>query len=233
MNPETHKTIESLSASEAVALYGPESLSDEQILSTLLSIESPSPRELLSGHSLQRLISMGPVELLALGISSVDSARLMVLHEIERRSSRLVHAHLTSPRLAAAYLVPKAVGLLAERFGILCLDAKGRVIADHLLSQGTSTATLISPREFFRDALLFGATTAIAWHNHPSGDPTPSREDLALTVRLRSIGECLGVPLADHLIIGHETWHSFRSSEGWDRDITVSFDFSASQEDDQ
>ena len=217
MDPETHQTIESLSASEAVALYGPESLSDEQILSTLLSSESPSPRELLSGNSLQRLISMGPVELLALGLNSVEVARIMVLHEVTRRSSRLIHAHITSPRLAAAYLMPKAVGLQAERFGILCLDAKGRVIADHLLSQGTATGTLISPREFYREALLFGATTAIAWHNHPSGDPAPSREDLALTARLRVIGQSLGVPLADHLILGHETWHSFRVSEAWDR----------------
>ena len=217
MNHEQPKTIKALSASEAVALYGPESLSDEQILATLLSSESPSPRDLLSAHSLPRLIGMGPLELLALSIPSVDVARLMVLHEVARRSSRLIHAHISSPRLAAAYLMPKAVGLQVERFGILCLDAKGRVIADHLLSQGTATGTLISPREFFREALLFGATTALAWHNHPSGDPSPSREDLALTARLRVIGQSLGVPLADHLILGNETWHSFRVSEAWDR----------------
>lgn len=230
MDHEHPNANKALSASEAVALYGPESLSDEQILSALLSSDSPNPRDLLSGNSLQRLIGMGPVELLALSIPSADVARIMVLHEVTRRSSRLVHAHITSPRLAAAYLMPKAVGLQVERFGILCLDAKGRVIADHLLSQGTATGTLISPREFFREALLFGATTAIAWHNHPSGDPTPSREDLALTARLRVIGLSLGVPLADHLILGHETWHSFRVSEAWDRAGNDFVEFSPKEE---
>ena len=56
----------------------------------------------------------------------------------------------------------------------------------------------------------------LAWHNHPSGDPTPSREDMALTTRLRSAGESLGVPLADHVVLGSDRWHSFRASEGWD-----------------
>jgi DNA repair protein RadC len=59
---------------------------------------------------------------------------------------------------------------------MLALNAKGEPLADRILSQGTATATLISPREFFREALRFGATTALAWHNHPSGDPAPSRE---------------------------------------------------------
>lgn len=89
-------------------------------------------------------------------------------------------------------------------------------LADRILNQGTSTATLVSPREFFREALRFGATTALAWHNHPSGDPEPSREDRALTTRLRSAGESLGVPLADHMVLGSDRWHSFRAAEGWD-----------------
>lgn len=91
------------------------------------------------------------------------------------------------------------------------------LLADRVLAHGTSTACLISPREFFREALRYGATSALAWHNHPSGDPTPSEEDIRLTSRLRSAGESLGVPLADHMILGHEGWHSFRAAEGWDR----------------
>lgn len=60
-------------------------------------------------------------------------------------------------------------------------------------------------------------TTAMVWHNPHSGDPSPSREDCALTTRLRSAGESLGVPLADHIVIGRESWHSSRAAEGWDR----------------
>jgi DNA repair protein RadC len=65
--------------------------------------------------------------------------------------------------------------------------------------------------------LRFSAITALAWHNHPSGDPTPSREDVQLTNRLRAAGESLGVPLADHMVLGGDRWHSFRAAEGWDR----------------
>lgn len=71
--------------------------------------------------------------------------------------------------------------------------------------------------EFFREALRYGATSALAWHNHPSGEPSPSREDIQLTNRLRSAGDSLGVPLADHVIVGNDTYHSFRAAEGWDR----------------
>lgn len=99
---------------------------------------------------------------------------------------------------------------------MLALNAKGELLAERILSQGTATGTLISPREFFREALRFGATSALAFHNHPSGDPAPSHEDVQLTKRLRAAGESLGVPLADHLILGLERYHSFRAAEGWD-----------------
>jgi DNA repair protein RadC len=108
-------------------------------------------------------------------------------------------------------------GWTEERFGLLALNAKGDLLAERILSQGTATATLISPREFFREALRYGATTALAYHNHPSGDPTPSREDIQLTRRLQAAGESLGVPLADHLILGQNRYHSFRAAEGWDQ----------------
>lgn len=65
------------------------------------------------------------------------------------------------------------------------------------MSQGTATASLVSPLEFFREALRFGVNTTLAWQNHPSGDPTPSKEDCALTTRLRTAGESLGVPRKD------------------------------------
>ena len=161
---------------------------------------------------------MGPSELQALGLTSPETARFAVLQEVQRRSSRSVERpRISSPRTAGTYLLPKAQGWTEERFGMLALNAKGDLIADRVLAHGTATACLISPREFFREALRYGATTALAWHNHPSGDPTPSREDCALTTRLRAAGESLGVPLADHMVLGRDTWHSFRAAEGWDR----------------
>lgn len=201
-----------LTASETVTLYGPESLDDATILALLLSPESPDPATLLSETSLQNLIGMGPVELLARGITATDSARLQCLFEVQRRSTRRENARILSPRMAAAYVEPKAAGLSVERFGLVCLDAKGMVVADLILSQGTATETSISPREVFREALRFGANTIVVWHNHPSGDSAPSREDAKLTRRLHDCGLLLGIPLADHVIVGNASkeWYSFR-----------------------
>lgn len=221
-----------ITVAEATALYGPESLSDLQIIQALLSKESTvDALDLLAAvGSLQALITMGPVELAAQNLSPEEGVRILVLSEIQRRSTRTVNARIYNPRMAGVYLQPKACGLTSERFGIVGLNARNEVILDKILSQGTATATLISPREFYQEALRAGATSAIAWHNHPSGDASPSREDMALTTRLRSAGESLGVPLADHIILGRDTWHSVRTAEGWDRDLAISFDSPAQSE---
>jgi DNA repair protein RadC len=117
---------------------------------------------------------------------------------------------------AIPYLKPRCTGWTEEHFGMLALNAKGELLADREISKGTATGTLITPREFYREALRFGATSALAWHNHPSGNPTPSREDCILTKRLREAGKTMEVPLADHIIIGHQANYSFREVEGWD-----------------
>ena len=153
------------------------------------------------------------------GVGPAKACQLWAAQELCRRSQRTaIRPRINSPKAAGAYLMPRCQGYTEERFGLLALNAKGDLLAERILSQGTSTATLISPREFFREALRFGATTALAFHNHPSGDPSPSREDIQLTRRLRTAGESLGVALADHLILGCESFHSFRAAEGWDRE---------------
>ena len=152
------------------------------------------------------------------GIGPARACQLWASQELCRRSQRgPARLRITSPRSAGSYLLSRCQGWMEERFGLLALNAKGDLLAERILSQGTATGTLISPREFFREALRFGATTALAFHNHPSGDPSPSREDIQLTRRLRAAGESLGVPLADHVILGRENYHSFRATEEWDK----------------
>ena len=151
------------------------------------------------------------------GLGPAKAGQLWAALELMRRGQRSAERpRITSPRAAGDYLLPRCQGWTEERFGLLALNAKGDLLAERILSQGTATATLISPREFFREALRYGASTALAYHNHPSGDPTPSREDIQLTRRLQAAGESLGVPLADHLILGQGRYHSFRAAEGWD-----------------
>lgn len=152
------------------------------------------------------------------GLGPARACQLWAAAELARRCRRgSERPRITSPRAAGAHLLPRCAGWTEERFGLLALNAKGEVLAERILSQGTATGTLISPREFFREALRYGATSALAFHNHPSGDPTPSREDIQLTRRLRAAGESLGVPLADHLVLGRDHFHSFRAEEGWDQ----------------
>lgn len=98
----------------------------------------------------------------------------------------------------------------AEVFGILCLTTKHRVIAYHEVSRGSLDATLVHPREVFKAAILANAAAIILTHNHPSGDPTPSPDDVALTQRLVGAGELLGIDVLDHVIIGDGRWVSFR-----------------------
>ncbi len=216
---EPQPTTKLSHVSETLAMYGPESLSDSQIIEAMLNRTRPGRAEgiLTLAGSLARMTAMGPAELQAIGLTRTEMARFAVLQEVQRRSRHTTERpRITSPRSAGTYLLPRCTGWTEERFGILALNAKGELLAERILSQGTATATLISPREFFREALRYGATSALAFHNHPSGDPTPSREDCALTKRLRSAGESLGIHLADHMVIGAESWHSFRAAEGWD-----------------
>lgn len=89
-----------------------------------------------------------------------------------------------------------------EEFHVICLDTKNQVIDAHQVSIGTLDASLVHPREVFRPAIKDSASSIILMHNHPSGDPTPSKEDLAVTTRLEQCGETLGIDVLDHIVLG-------------------------------
>lgn len=89
-----------------------------------------------------------------------------------------------------------------EHFYTICLDAKNKIKLVDLVSVGSLSASIVHPRETFRRAIIEGAASIILGHNHPSGDPTPSKEDIALTQRLQQAGEILAVKVLDHIIIG-------------------------------
>lgn len=202
-----------------------ESLSDAELLALLWGTGNKGQSAVEFGQQildqssgLQGLMSLGFQDWLAIrGLGPARATQLWAIQEISRRSARTSHRpRISSPKMAGSYLLNRCRGWMEERFGLLALNAKNDLLAERILSQGTAMGTLISPREFFREALRFGATSAIAFHNHPSGDPSPSDADILLTRRLRSAGEHLGVPLSDHLIVGSESYHSFRVAEGWD-----------------
>jgi DNA repair protein RadC len=141
------------------------------------------------------------------------------LYEIETFKIKLAVAEptLTPARCsldAAAILRPIYADLDAdqEHFSILLLNNKNRVRAHKLVSSGSLTASLVHPREVFKSVILYGAAAVILCHNHPSGDPEPSPEDVEITHRLVQCGEIFGIRMLDHVILGRDSIFSFSDS---------------------
>jgi len=154
------------------------------------------------------------------GVGRVKALQLLTVMEVAKRILR--QSHGISPRIesgeaAAAYLAPLALGLRVEKFWLLSLNARRHLIRCRELSSGTVAGTLVHPREIFRIAIRDGATAIVVAHNHPSGDPTASSEDLRLTVQLAQAARVVEIPLLDHVILGTKTadplqrgYYSFR-----------------------
>lgn len=102
-----------------------------------------------------------------------------------------------------------------EEFVVLMLNAKNRVIGINSVSVGSLTASLVHPREVFKPLILHNAAAVILAHNHPSGDPTPSAEDKAITVRLRNVGDILDIKVLDHIVVGDGRYISFSDAGLW------------------
>jgi DNA repair protein RadC len=152
------------------------------------------------------LLAASDEELAALpGAGPVRRARLRAVREI---AHRLAARGLRPPRRvqgpedAWRHLAPLVWGTERERFALLCLDRKHGVLRAEVVAVGSLEAVVVHPREVFRPAVRAGAAAVVVAHNHPSGDPTPSPEDRALTRRLAEAGSVLGVPLLDHLVVG-------------------------------
>lgn len=149
----------------------------------------------------------------AFGIPPERALRLAAAFALGRRVEsqlRRPRAAVSSPARMHALLAGELRGLAAETFVVLLLDGKHRLLRRHRASQGTLTASLVHPREVFGPALREGAAAVAVAHNHPSGDPEPSSEDLAVTRRLIEAGRLVGVPLLDHLVIADGGYVSIR-----------------------
>ena len=139
------------------------------------------------------------------------TVRYSVKKDCDGRSV-VVGRMLIKPTETATTLMTLLQDEPSEVFAILCLTTKLRVIASHEVSRGTLDSALVHQREVFRAALLSNAACLVACHNHPSGDPTPSADDVAVTRRLVAAGEVLGIPVLDHIIIGDARYFSFKEA---------------------
>ena len=147
------------------------------------------------------------------GIGPARAAQILAAVELGRRTlsrSPAERTLLRSPHDVAAYLLPRYGSAPVEQFGVVMLDTKHRVIRATVLSVGTLDASLVHPREVFRAATSGGAAALVVFHNHPSGDPTPSADDVALTGRLVEAGTLMGIEVLDHLVLGDVKYYSFK-----------------------
>jgi DNA repair protein RadC len=149
------------------------------------------------------------------GIGSARAAQIVAAVELGRRT--LTHApaerpQLKNPKAAAAYLLPRFGGKAVEQFGIVLLDTRHRAVRTAVLAVGGRNVVSVEPSDIFREAVLGSASAIVVFHNHPSGDPTPSPDDVALTRRVAAAGVLMGVDVVDHLVLGDARYYSFKES---------------------
>jgi DNA repair protein RadC len=139
------------------------------------------------------------------GIGKVKALQLTALMELAKRIARSEREKtpiLDSPEKIFHHLYPEAQGLAVEKFWVLCLDRKNRLMKMEEITTGTADASLVHPREVFQAAIRRGACGLIAVHNHPSGDPTPSAADVQVTRSLRDASKIVQIDLLDHVVMG-------------------------------
>lgn len=139
------------------------------------------------------------------GIGRVKALQLLAVMELARRvlaGQRELDPILDRPERVRDHLEPAVTGLGIEKFWVLCLNRKNRLLKQVEVTSGTATSSLAHPREVFREAIRHGATAVICAHNHPSGDPAPSAADVQLTRQLRDAARAVDIDLVDHVILG-------------------------------
>jgi DNA repair protein RadC len=204
---------------EKLERLGPTGLGDNELLAIVLGSGTRTRDTLeLANRLIEHAGGVHALSRAGLGelckVSGVGRARAsQVLAAVELGRRTLVRAvserpQLTSPRQLASYLLPQYGSCHVEQFGIVMLDSKHRLIRIKLVSVGSLDATVVHPREVFREAAAASSAGIVLFHNHPSGDPTPSKEDLTLTARMVDAGEIMGIDVVDHLILAEQRYFS-------------------------
>lgn len=206
---------------EKLLSRGAETLGNNELLAVLLGtgIRSSSALELanqiltttgglkgLAGFSAEALARLR-------GLRSARAAQLLAAIELGRRAVSEPDTDrpvFRTPDDAGRYLLPRFSTKSVEEFGLLVLDTRNRLKRSQVVSKGSLNGSLVHPREVYREAVALQAAGLILFHNHPSGDPTPSREDIDLTRRLREAGKIMGIEVLDHIILGAARYVSLK-----------------------
>jgi DNA repair protein RadC len=215
---------------ERLEKHGPGALSDSELLAMLLrsgqkglSVVGISQQLVTEAGSLAGLTRWREADFRKIkGIGRIKALQLITVMEIARRvlgSDQGGSPLLNRPELVLTHFQPQTTGLAVEKFWVLCLNRKNRLLRQVEITSGTATSSLAHPREVFREAVHHGAAAIVCVHNHPSGDPAPSAADVQVTRQLRDAARALDIELLDHVIVGHPSadprgrgYYSFRES---------------------
>ena len=208
---------------EKAFAYGVERLSDAELLAIILRTGTKKLRSVdlavqirqqTGGEGLVGLFEVTQEDLLKIkGIGKVKAIQILTAIELAKRlseSKSLDKIAFTSPEKIAGHYMERLRHERREHTILLLLDGKNRLIKDLTISIGTVNASLASPREIFLEALRAEAVFVVLLHNHPSGDPTPSRQDVNITKVIKEAGKIIGISLLDHIIIGDKKYVSMR-----------------------
>ena len=205
--------------------YGPDSLTDAELLSIIIRTGRRGENSLdlannilalnYPGEGILGLLHLSLPELMNVkGIGQVKGMQLLCIGELSRRIWKRAAVNGTEcydhPRAIVNYYIEDMRHMEQEQLKIMLLNTKNMLIKDVLISKGTVNASIATPREILIEALRYHAVKMIMVHNHPSGDPTPSQDDLRLTKRVDEAAELVGIELLDHIVIGDNAYISFK-----------------------
>ncbi len=214
--PETERPREKLYSN------GPGSLSNEELLAIIIRTGSRTESSVELSKKVLSLDNRGLVylrdttleELMEVkGIGKCKAAQILSAIEIGKRINHHTACEkvkITQPATVANLFMDEMRYLQKEHFRIILLDTKNQIIAKEEISIGTLNASIVHPRDVFKIAIKRNANSMILIHNHPSGDPTPSKEDISITNRLMEVGNLVGIKVLDHIIIGDRDYISFK-----------------------
>jgi DNA repair protein RadC len=216
-----HEMLSDERPRERLARLGPQALSTAELLALVLRAGTPGENAIeLAARLLHRYSGLGgllAVELSELyaerGLGQAKVAALKAALELGRRLSVLApeeRPRIERPADVAALVMLEVGYLQQEQLRVLCLDSKNFVVAQQVIYQGTVNSSVIRVAEVFKPAVSRACPALVVVHNHPSGDPTPSPEDIRVTAQLRQAGELLEIELLDHVIVGQHRWVSLK-----------------------
>lgn len=205
---------------EKLMTYGVMTLSNQELLAIILGSGTRGKNAIsLSEYILntlgaRELLFKSFEDLLAIdGIGPAKACRMLASLEFGRRLSGINNFEkisLNSPDSVANYLYDYYRHIDREEFIVILLDTKNKIIRVETVSTGTLNKSIVHPRDVFRRAISYNANSVILAHNHPSGDPEPSREDLDITSRLIDVGKLIGINVLDHIVVGLNRYVSIR-----------------------